>query len=31
MKSECRPSGSIYTPIATLPLAAEYNENLSQG
>lgn len=31
MKSECRPSGSVYTPIATLPLLSEYNENQSQG
>ena len=31
MKSDCRPSGSVYTPIATLPLRSEYNENQSQG
>jgi 2'-5' RNA ligase len=31
MKSDCRPSGSVYTPIATLPLRCEYNENQSQG
>ena len=31
MKSDCRPSGSVYSPIATIPLRSEYNENQSQG
>jgi 2'-5' RNA ligase len=31
MRSDCRPSGSIYTPLASVPLSVEYNEQGPQG